>query len=289
MNTRFLASPFVLLNTDEVRLSKSWNYQHITSSFYRLYYIEDGQGMLFNADSQVPLENGYLYLIPSFTTCNYSCDRFLKQYYITFSEESPDGSSLFAGNRKIFRIAAGEPEIAAVRRVLHLNPARGLLLSYNPAVYEKAPILKRYREANNTLRTADFLETCGILMQLVSRFIASPDFQECQPTAIHAKVADAIHFIQTHLHTSITVALLARRAHQSTDHFSRLFFDSTGERPLRYIQHRRVERAQLLLTTTSLPFSDIAFQCGFESLPYFARVFKQLVGVTASDYKRTVG
>lgn len=289
MNTSFLTSTFALLNTDAVRLNKSWNYQHVTSSFYRLYYIEDGHGLLFNADGQVVLEKGYLYLIPSFTTCNYACDSFLKQYYITFTEETPDGSSVFAANRKIFKIAAGEAEIAAVRRVLHLNPARGLLLSYNPAVYEKAPILKSYREVNNTLRACDFLETCGILMQLVSRFMASPEFRVCPPAAIHAKVADAIHFIQTHLHAAITVGLLAKRAHQSADHFSRLFHEHTGERPLRYIQHRRVERAQLLLTTTNLPFYDIALQCGFEGLPYFARVFKQHTGVTAGDYKRALG
>lgn len=285
MNTRFLTSPFVLLNADAVSLNKSWNYQHITSAFYRLYYIEDGQGMLCTADNQVLLEKGYLYLIPSFTTCNYACEHFLKQYYITFTEETPDGSSLFAANRKVFKIPAGEAEVAAVRRVLCLNPARGLLLSYNPAVYEKAPILKRYREANNTLRVGDFLETCGIVMQLVSRFMASPDFQESQPVAIHAKVANAIHFIQTHLHTSITVSQLAKRAHQSADHFSRLFHDDTGERPLRYIQNLRVERARMLLTTTDLPFHDIALQCGFESLPYFARVFKQHTGVTAGMYK----
>lgn len=288
MNARFLRSTFVLLNTDEVSLNKSWNYQHVTSSFYRLYYIEGGQGMLFNADGQVVLEKGYLYLIPSFTTCNYTCDRFLKQYYVTFTEETPDGSSLFAANRKIFKIPAGEAEVAAVRRILCLNPARGLLLSYNPAVYEKAPILKSYREANNTLRVCDFLETCGILMQLVSRFMASPHFRESTPAAIHAKVADAVHFIQTHLHTSITVALLARRAHQSADYFSRLFYENTGERPLRYIQNRRVERAQLLLTTTDLPFQDIALQCGFEGLPYFARIFKQHTGVTAGEYKKAV-
>jgi AraC-like DNA-binding protein len=125
-------------------------------------------------------------------------------------------------------------------------------------------------------------------MQLVSRFMAAADFRESTPTAIHAKVADAVHFIQTHLHTSITVALLARRAHQSADYFSRLFYENTGERPLRYIQNRRVERAQLLLTTTDLPFQDIALQCGFESLPYFARIFKQHTGVTAGEYKKAV-
>jgi AraC family transcriptional regulator len=287
MNTRFLTSTFTLLNTDVVSLNKSWNYRHVTSAFYRLYYIEDGRGMLFHTGGRVVLEKGYLYLIPAFTTCDYTCDRFLKQHYITFTEETLDGASLFDSNRRIFKIPAGEAEVAAVRRVLRLNPARGLQLSYNPAVYEKAAILKRYREANNALRVCDFLETCGILMQLVSRFMASPEFQEPEGTVIHAKVAAAVHFIQTHLQDVITVSLLAGRANQSADYFSKLFYENTGERPLSYIQNRRVERAQLLLATTDLSFADIAVQCGFESQPYFARIFKQRTGITASDYKKS--
>jgi len=106
MNKIVHKSSFSLLNADYVQLNKSWNYKHIISPFYRLYLIEDGAGTLINSTDSVHLESGFLYLIPSFTLCNYHCENHLSQYYLQFLEESDDGTSLFASNRKIFKVPA---------------------------------------------------------------------------------------------------------------------------------------------------------------------------------------
>src|SRR5882757_10133384 len=148
MNRSILRSAFSLLNTDHVTLNKNWNYKNVTSTFYRLYFIDGGEGKLYNSTEVLKLEEGYLYLIPSFTTCNYYCDNHLSQYYISFAEESADGSSLFASNRKLFKIRATDRDIACVKRVLYLNLNRGLQMSYNPKVYEKRPVLKTFDELN---------------------------------------------------------------------------------------------------------------------------------------------
>jgi transcriptional regulator GlxA family with amidase domain len=116
--------------------------------------------------------------------------------------------------------------------------------------------------------------------------MAAENFQIAERTMIHPKVMDAINFIQTNLLTSITVEGLAQRANQHPDYFSRLFLKNTGERPLAYVQLKRVERAQLLLITTDLPFYKIAEETGFESLSYLSRIFRNHTGQTLSDYKR---
>ena len=103
---------------------------------------------------------------------------------------------------------------------------------------------------------------------------------------IHSKIADAINYIQTHLQANITVAELARRANHNPDYFSRLFYENTGERPLTYLQSKRIERAQLLLTTTNMAFYEIATETGFENLSYFSRVFKNITGQTPGTYKK---
>jgi AraC-like DNA-binding protein len=277
---------FTLLNTDYVQLDKNWHYNNIKSIFYRLYYIDGGEGKLYNDVETVKLEDGYLYLIPSFTTCNYECRSRLSQYYLQFMEGSADGISLFAANRKIFKIPAGIEDINCVKRILLLNPNRAIKTSYNPRDYEKSDILMSYQDMNNLIPPSVFMETCGLLLQLLSRFMAAENFQIAERTMIHPKVMDAINFIQTNLLTSITVEGLAQRANQHPDYFSRLFLKNTGERPLAYVQLKRVERAQLLLITTDLPFYKIAEETGFESLSYLSRIFRNHTGQTLSDYKR---
>ncbi len=281
-----LMNSFTLLNTDYVQLNKNWNYRNIKSIFYRLYYIDGGEGKLYNDAGTVTLEDGYLYLIPSFTICSYECRNKLSQYYISFMEGAADGISLFAANRKIFKLPAGAEDINCVKRILSLNPNRAIKTSYNPRDYEKTDILRSYQDMNNLIPPAVFMETCGLLLQLLSRFMAAENFRIAERTMIHPKVMDAINFIQTNLLSTITVEGLAQRANQHPDYFSRLFLKNTGERPLAYVQLKRVERAQLLLITTDLPFYRIAEETGFESLSYLSRIFRNHTGQTLSDYKR---
>jgi AraC-like DNA-binding protein len=277
---------FSLLNTDYVQLNKSWNYTNVTSVFYRLYYINGGEGYISNASQKIKLEPNFLYLIPSFTTCNYNCDSYLSQYYISFLEEFSAGASLFSANRKLIKIPAGDMEIQAVKRIVKLNPGRDLRKSQDPKVYEKSLKLKEFQELNNALPAPAFMETCGLLMLLVARFMASEAFLNKEITEIHSKVADAIQYIHTNLATFITVDLLAKRANQHPDYFSRLFQENTGMRPLAYLQMKRVERAQLLITTTDLAFSEIANRTGFDSLSYFSRSFRILIGMSPGAFKK---
>lgn len=280
---------FDLVICDYAELDKSWNYLHVTSTFYRLYYINGGSGKLYNSDCSLVLEPGFLYLIPSYTACNYSCDDHLSQYYIGFMETSADGASMFSANRKLFKLPATDEDIAAVKKILTLNPGRGLTASYNPTVYEKNKVLEEHIARNDSTLQHSYVATCGLLLQLIARFMATPEFSNVDRVPIHALIADALYYIHTNLQTEITVALLARRANKTPDHFSRLFVDATGELPLVYIRMKRIERARLLLTTTNMLFYEIAAETGFESLSYFARVFKKTTGQTPGQYKaRTV-
>lgn len=281
-----LKNTFSLLNADHVKLDKNWNYKHIISPFYRLYLIDGGQGSLFNSGESHVLESGFLYLIPSFTICDYQCSDFLSQYYIHFMEESADGNSLFSSNRKIMKFPATQIDFDNFRRILHLNPGRGLIKSADPKEYEKRRIIQEFQEMNKFLDPSAFMETHGIILQFLSRFLSKEHFQRTDKKEIPSKILDAINHIQTHLEYPLTVELLADRANQNPDYFSRIFKENTGERPVNYIQFKRIERAQLLIITTDLPFHEISIKTGFESLAYFSRTFKNITGLTPSQYKQ---
>lgn len=286
MNKSISKFTFSLLNADCVHLNKNWNYRNIISPFYRLYLIDDGVGTLYTSSQSHVLKKGYLYLIPSFTICNYFCAEYLHQYYLHFTEESADGTSLFLWNRKIFKVRTNQADTANFKRLLQINPGRGLIKSEDPKDYEKRPIIESFQALNNLLHVSAYMETQGIILQLLSRFLASEHFQFGKENVIPSRISTAINYIQTNLEQNLTVGELAARANQNSDYFSRVFAEHMGERPLAYIQSRRIERAQFLITTTDLSFTEIAEQTGFESLSYFSRIFKNVTGQTASEYKR---
>src|SRR5262249_18727327 len=94
---------FSLLHVDHVKLDRKWNYSHVISPYYRLYFIDEGEGFISNADKTLKLEAGYIYCIPSFTLCHLRCPGYLSQYFIQFFEESPDGISLFHNSRSLMK------------------------------------------------------------------------------------------------------------------------------------------------------------------------------------------
>lgn len=285
MNNTDFKSTFSLLNADYIKLNKNWNYHNVISPFYRIYHIDDGYGSLGNGGDDLILEKGFLYLIPSFTLCNHQCPQYLSQYYIHVLEENRDGMSLFSSERRIHKIESTPEDAATFKRILKLNPGRGLGKTENPKDYDKAPTLDYFQQRNNLIPLTDYVETKGLILQLIARFLKIESPSKTENRRIPSKILDAINYIQTNLHAPITVVQLAERASQNANYFSRIFMDYTCERPLVYLQKKRIERAQYLMLSTSLPLSEIATETGFESLSYFSRIFKKTTGQSPSHYK----
>lgn len=78
---------------------------------------------------------------------------------------------------------------------------------------------------------------------------------------------------------------LATAAAVSKYHFSREFAAAYGETPMRYLTRRRIERAQDLIRSANLTITEISVLVGFASLGSFSTRFRELVGVSPSDYR----
>ena len=288
MIKRVLKHTFTLLNVDHVSLGPKWNYKNVISPYFRLYYIDAGAGEISDISTKLNLEPGFLYMIPSFTLCNLSCQNQLSQFFIQFFEESSDGISLFEYNRSVFKVKATNVDILNFARLLEINPGRGINRSDNPRIYEKSIFYKEYQELNNQQNMATFTETHGILLQLVSRFLTPEIFKHKEVSHIPVKILNAISYIQLNLHQELSVANLAEKANQHADYFSRLFQQYTGERPLKYIHEKRIERAQYLMVTTQMTYAEIAIQTGFENIFYFSKIFKKITGMSPGNYKKQI-
>ncbi len=79
---------------------------------------------------------------------------------------------------------------------------------------------------------------------------------------------------------------LAREAATSKYHFIRCFTAAYGETPMRYLTRRRIERAQDLLRATNLNITETCHLVGYASLGTFSTRFRELVGMSPSEYQR---
>jgi AraC-like DNA-binding protein len=286
MQGNVLGYNFSLLHMDYVKLNEKWNYSNVMSPYFRIYYIDEGEGLISTKEDKIKLEEGYLYIIPSFTLCHLFCKTHLSQYFLHFFEESAEGISLFENNKRVIKVAANSTDIINFKRLLEINPGRGINRSDNPNEYEKNVYYKSYQELNKTVSNSTYFETQGIILQLISRFLNSNRFKGKNQDPLPSKILDAIRYIQVNLKENLTINFLAGRANLHQDYFSRLFLQYTGQRPLSYVHEKRIERAQYLLATTNLSYTEIAEKTGFENLSHFSKIFKKVTSVTPGQYKK---
>ncbi len=84
----------------------------------------------------------------------------------------------------------------------------------------------------------------------------------------------------------LDVEALARGVHMSAGHLSREFKAAYGESPYGYLMTRRIERAMALLRRGDLSVTEICFAVGCASLGTFSTRFRELVGISPSEYRR---
>ena len=82
------------------------------------------------------------------------------------------------------------------------------------------------------------------------------------------------------------VTLMAARAGMTERGFHGRFRRATGMSPLEYIQTVRIEEAKQLIETTEMGLDDIAAEVGYSEPASFRRLFRKMVGVTPSAYRR---
>ncbi len=80
---------------------------------------------------------------------------------------------------------------------------------------------------------------------------------------------------------------LAATAGVSKYHFLRCFAAEYGETPMQYVTRRRIERASDLLRATNLTVTEVCNLVGYSSLGSFSVKFRELVGMSPSEYQRT--
>jgi AraC family transcriptional regulator len=91
-------------------------------------------------------------------------------------------------------------------------------------------------------------------------------------------------YINSHLTKEMTVEELASAASLSRFHFSRMFRETTGKSPSRFIGQLRLELAKSLLIQ-GRSIADVAHDCRFSSESNFVRSFRRVTGLTPAQHR----
>lgn len=101
----------------------------------------------------------------------------------------------------------------------------------------------------------------------------------------HKKIDDVADYIVKHCTEPLSLETVADTFYINKCYLSRIFKEITSFTVNEYINIHRINKAQELLTSTSLSMTEIAAECGYESLTYFEKVFRTYREISPLKYR----
>ena len=162
------------------------------------------------------------------------------------------------------RLALEDPQIGRLVRALHAETKAG------------APTGGLFGQSIAT----------GLAVYLAQRYSSSPPtlrrHRDGMPTT---RLNRVLEYIAAKLHEDLSLAALAQIAGMNLYYFSRLFKQSTGRSPHRYVLEQRITRAQQFLRSSDMTIFEASVRTGFADQGHFAKVFRRFVGVSPTAYR----
>lgn len=94
-------------------------------------------------------------------------------------------------------------------------------------------------------------------------------------------------YVGEHYWETIHLTDLARQCNYSVSHLSRKFQEETGVCFSAYLQRIRIEQSCRLLEDKELKISQIAARVGYGNIKFFNKVFRDTLGITPSQFRRS--
>lgn len=100
------------------------------------------------------------------------------------------------------------------------------------------------------------------------------------------RIKAMLRFIQESYGEELDTRRIAASAMISESECLRCFHSTLGVTPIQYVRQYRIQKAAELLAQGGQTVADVGARCGFKEMSYFARTFREMKGMTPSQYRR---
>lgn len=103
---------------------------------------------------------------------------------------------------------------------------------------------------------------------------------------MRSRIANVISYIHSHYQEDMNLELLAQEFYISQYYLCREFKRCTNSTIIQYINITRIMNAQRKFMETDKNITEISKETGFSNITHFNRVFKSVLGMNPSEYRK---
>lgn len=102
----------------------------------------------------------------------------------------------------------------------------------------------------------------------------------------HPKIINAVKYLKKNFRQDVSLREIASTVNLCETYFCRLFTKVMGVSYTHYLNQIRISEAKKLIEKTNWPITKIAYDIGFNSLPYFNQMFNKLEKCSPTQYRK---
>jgi AraC-like DNA-binding protein len=241
-------------------------------------FIKKGRGMLFIGDELMNFKNNDLILIgPNLphewrSDINKNPDLYSNTLAVHFLKDFP--------GEFFYQL----PEAASIKTLLEQS-FRGIKV-------EDFETVKTVEKKLLLLTKAVGIERLNLLFSILDSiikspkltFLTNPSFIRPNENEEKHRIKKVFHFVAQNFKNPISNEVVADLVNMTPTSFCRFFKTRTNKSFIKYVNEIRIAYACKLLYEESMSISQIAYESGFENLSNFNKQFKNLKGITPSEF-----
>lgn len=262
---------------DDVSLSPKQQIPVHIQNEWELSYVICGEGTKILGDDRLPFREGEVILIPP---------QFPHGWFFDSSSTDENGcihniTLLFASDLPA-RLSMVLPEFTRTADIL--NTVRTPRRFIGKTAFRIAGLLEE-------MRTLDSVNRLPLILQILILLTENADSEDTGSKPINktSKNVERLRiYCKCNFYGHITLEGTAAYMNMNKSALCKFVKKHTGMTFTQYINSLRLEKAAFLLTSTTDSASDIAYDCGFTSIPYFHRLFFRNYGMSPCNYRKKI-
>ena len=258
-------------------------------SFFEIAYVASGRGIHLVNDREYQVSQGDLFIInhnmPHVFRSQQLGEEMLTVYNCGFNPDFLDSALLDCHHfsevirHLLFHSFFPEEGISGPDVHLSVQEARCVEQLYQKMLTEFVNKDSGYIE----ILRAYVIELIVIIFRAYRNSGALGDHTDIHRTRVVEKI---MLYMQSNLSSELRIDKLSAMAFLSSNHFCKLFKETTGMTVVEYAQKIRIEEAIRLLQQSDRKVIDIAAEVGYRDVKFFNQVFKRLTGESPSSYRK---